>query len=113
MSTAPSLHCPHCNQQMQYIAELAGQDASCPSCKQIFNVPVIEVTPQTMHTPPNAATPFGNNGPGLKSLPPQYAHLHKNAKGVHNRKIFWLCMLAAIPTILWIVIITLDIMINH
>ncbi|MCH2599479.1 MAG: hypothetical protein MKZ94_08670 [Pirellulales bacterium] len=104
MSTAPSIQCPHCNQQMQYVAELAGQDAVCPTCNQIFNVPAIELTTQAVQSG-TPATPFGGGSPGLKPLPAQYAHLRKDATGVHNKKIFWLCVLGIAPIFIWVTII--------
>jgi len=49
---------------MQYVAELAGQDAVCPTCNQIFKVPAIELTTQAVQ-PGTPATPFGGGSPGL------------------------------------------------
>ena len=93
---------------MQYIAELAGQDAVCPTCGNIFNIPKVEqavmaTSSTVVHDPPVSATsPFGDGNTHFKPLPPQYAHLKKDAKGVHTTKIFWLSLLAIGPTLLWL-----------
>ena len=114
MSAAPTLNCPHCNQLMQYVAELAGQDAICPTCGKIFNVPAVDqpttVTNSTVsHGPTASATsPFGRGDTPVKPLPPQYAHLKKDAKGVHTTKIVWLCLLAIVPSLLWLGFIILS-----
>jgi len=103
---------------MQYVAELAGQDAACPSCSQIFNVPVLEqpalasVPTDPAQMPASAASPFGGGQNHLKPLPAQYAHLRKDATGVHNKKIFWLCVLGIGPTILWLAFVILSAIIN-
>jgi len=99
---------------MQYVSELAGQDAACPTCNQIFNVPVLE--PSALASVPtdpaqqqaSAASPFGGVQTHLKPLPAQYAHLRKDATGVHNKKIFWLCVLGLAPVILWVAFIILS-----
>ena len=82
---------------MQYVAELAGQDAVCPTCGKIFNVPTVEqtvtVTNSTVSQGPaaSATSPFGGGDTPVKPLPPQYAHLKKDAKGGHTTKIVWVC----------------------
>lgn len=99
---------------MQYRPELAGQDAACPTCGKIFNVPVLQQERQaaipigdSVHEGFSAenslqggqASPFEISRTQLKPLPPEYAHLRKDATGVHNRKIFWVCMLTLISLI--------------
>jgi|MDSW01.2.fsa_nt_gb hypothetical protein len=114
MSAAPTLNCPHCNQSMQYVAELAGQDAVCPTCGKIFNVPTVEQTVTVTNStvsqgpPASATSPFGGGDTPVKPLPPQYAHLKKDAKGVHTTKIVWLCLLAIVPSLLWLGFIILS-----
>jgi len=99
---------------MQYVAELAGQDAVCPTCGNIFNVPKVEQavmarSSTVIQGPPASATsPFGGGNTHIKPLPPQYAHLKKDAKGVHTTKIIWLCLLAIGPTLLWLGFIILS-----
>ena len=103
---------------MQYVAELAGQDAACPSCNQIFNVPVLDqsalasvpTNPAQQQAP--AASPFTGGQNSLKPLPAQYAHLRKDAPGIHNKKIIWLCVLGIGPTIFWLAFVILSAIIN-
>lgn len=103
---------------MQYVHELAGQDAACPTCGQIFNVPVLEqsvlasVPIDPVQQQPSAASPFSGGPTHLKPLPAQYAHLRKDATGVHNKKIFWLCILGIGPTILWLAYVILAAIMN-
>ena len=104
---------------MQYVAELAGQDAACPSCNQIFNVPVLDqaalasVPTDPAQQQASPASPFGGGQNYLKPLPAQYAHLRKDATGVHNKKIFWLCVLAVAPVILWVFFVILTTLISN
>ncbi len=105
MSTVATLNCPHCDQLMQYLPELAGQDSQCPVCHQVFKVPVIAQNVPQAITEPHGQIASGPHHQQFKPVPAEYAHLRKGATGVHNRKILWVCILGGLPFVLWFALV--------
>jgi phage FluMu protein Com len=41
----PQISCPHCTQLLALVPQLAGRQATCPSCHKVFTMPLASVSP--------------------------------------------------------------------
>ena len=58
-----NLECPHCRAELELPSSLCGQSETCPECRGIFSIPVIEakISKEVMHVDMDSL-PKGNWG---------------------------------------------------